>query len=231
MQIPAKELAIIVYLALGYGAVGERIASLGVSASLGFYMGLFSILSVSIVAAAYVRNRYLRSIYALLLAGSALFLDTTERVLGDHLTYDQFVTLLNSFGAAGEAADQYRAALLSALPAALLLLAGVSLKPRRMFSINSRLLGAGPVLGIGVLALVLFVRGGEGARGLPSAIPPLAYSSVYLYESATGAAGPRQAVTMSPRKREEVRDVVLVIDESVTANYLDINTPRASAPG
>src|SRR3546814_6021417 len=56
-----------------------------------------------------------------------LFLDSTERIMGQRLTYDAFINLLNSIGFAGDAVDQHGGSILWSVPAALLLLAGVEI--------------------------------------------------------------------------------------------------------
>src|SRR3546814_16862666 len=85
MKCPLKELLIILYLGAGYGAIGERTASLGASPALVLYAGLFAILTLGLLLAAYVASTPLRIAYALILSASSLFLDSTERIMGQRL--------------------------------------------------------------------------------------------------------------------------------------------------
>src|SRR3546814_11377702 len=84
MKFPLKELLIILYLGAGYGAIGERTASLGASPALVLYAGLFAILTLGLLLAAYVASTPLRIAYALILSASSLFLDSRseERRVG-----------------------------------------------------------------------------------------------------------------------------------------------------
>jgi hypothetical protein len=230
VKFPLKELLIILYLAAGYGAVGDRIGSLGPSLPLLLYLGLFGFLTACLLLAAYVRNPALRWGYAVILSASALFLDSSERILGDHLSYDAFINLLNSAGFAGDALGQHRAPIASAAFGALLLFAGIALKPRRAPPLPLAAVAVAPIAGVAFLAALLFVRGGEGARGLPGAFTALSYSSLSAYEGA-GWGGERQPVALPRAGGPAGRDIVLIVDESVAANYLDLGHPDGVRSG
>lgn len=226
-----KEILILLYLAAGYGAIGERLASLGLAPALVLYLGLFGLLTLCLLLAAYVASTPLRLVYALILAGSALFLDSTERIMGEALSYDAFINLMNSIGFAGEAWSQHGRSILWSVPASLLLFAGVALKPRRRRPLPRFAAAAAPVAGVALLSLILFSRGGEGSRGLPSAFTPLSYSSLNLYENVTGELGVRQKVALVPRRTGPPRDIILIVDESVAGQYLDLNSPAGVRSG
>ncbi|HEV2748024.1 MAG TPA: sulfatase-like hydrolase/transferase [Allosphingosinicella sp.] len=230
MKIPLKELLIILYLAAGYGGIGDRIGSLGLAPALLLYLGLFGLLSACLVLAAYVRNAPLRWVWALLLSASALFLDSSERILGDHLSYDAFINLTNSRGFAGDALGQHARPIAWSAATALLLFAGVALKPRRAPPVPRFALAAAPLAAVGLLSAILFARGGEGARGLPGAFTPLSYASLSAFESA-GWPAERQAVAIPRSGKRIERDIVLIVDESVGGNYLDLNAPGGARSG
>ena len=227
-EFPLKALLILLALAGSYGTIGERLASLGPTPSLLFYFGLYGLLAGCLLLAGQVRNDLLRGAYALILAAAAFYLESYERITSEHLTYDAFINLLNSSQFAGEAARQHSAAILRSLVNPLLLLVGIALRPRRT---ARRALAAAPVAGIFLLSAILFVRGGEGARGLPSPFAPLAYSGIYAYEAATGSAGARQEVKLHRVSRPIQRDIVLIVDESVSGNYLDLGSPHGVRSG
>lgn len=231
MRFPIKELLLTLYLVAGAGAVAERVGSLGATTGLVLYLGLFTLLAVMLALAAYVASTPLRVAYAILLASSSMFLETTERILGEHLTYDAFINLMNSAGFAGDALDQFGGSIVRSLPAALLLFAGVALKPKRRPPLSRFACAAAPVTGVAALSLILFARGGEGARGLPAAYAPLSYSMLNLYEAASSERGLRQRVALRPKPLSMPRDVVLVIDESVSGQYLDTGHPAGVRSG
>ncbi len=226
MKSYVKELLILLHLLVGYGAVGDRLASLGLSAELFLYTLLFACLATCLVAAAYVRNAILRGFYAVMLSASALFLGSVETASGEHLTYDAFINLVNSSGFAGDAFRQYGSAILAAGLVSLPLLLGIGLSPRRDVALPRWAAIAAPLGGVAFLSLILFARGGDGARGLPGAYTPLAYGSLYTYEAGAGAVGggTRREVTLPRRAPSPERDIVLIVDESVLGSYLDLNS-------
>lgn len=231
MTLPIKEALLALYLVAGFAAVAERLLSLGPGPALFLYVGLFGFLAVCLLLAAYIRNTHLRLGYAVLLSASALLLDSFQRIVGEPLTYDAFINLLNSAGFVGDTLGQHASSIASAFASSLLLLVGVAMKPKRTLPLPGSASVAAPLIGIATLSGILFARGGEGANGLPSAFPILAYSSVFLYERGVSPTVARQDVTI-PRTGPRARgDIALIIDESVLGSYLDINDARGATSG
>ncbi len=227
MKLPAKELLIALSLLLGGAPVAERIGSLGLTPAAIVYLGLYALLCGALLLGAYTASLALRGLYALVFAASAFFLDSFERITADHLTYDAFINMLQSVGFAGDALAQHGRPMAWAALVALLLFLGMSLPPSR----TPRFAALGPLLGVGLLGAMLFVRGGDGARGLPAPFTPLAYSGLYLYESGVGAAGSRRDVALRPARPAPPGDIVLIVDESVAGHYLDLNSARGVRSG
>jgi hypothetical protein len=90
-------------------------------------------------------------------------------------------------------------------------------------------LAAAPLLATAGLTGILFVRGGDGAAGLPRSYTPIAYLALSGYEAMTGGIGTRQSVSLSRVGRARSRNIVLMVDESIAGQYLDINSPRGVA--
>ena len=230
MNAPFKDLLILVSIAGGYPAIVKRIGLLELDLSLLLYTALFAMLLSCLLLAAYVRNVALRFGYAVLLAASAFFLDCFERITGEHLTYDAFINMVNSAGFAEDAIQQHWGATLWSALIALLLLAGIALPPRASFRLPG-FIAAAPLAGVAALSLLLFIRGGDGARGLPAAFTPLAYSAIFLYETGADGLTQRQPVRLRPSRPAAGRDIVLIIDESVAGTYLDLNGPGGVRSG
>ncbi|VVM40194.1 hypothetical protein PS645_00234 [Pseudomonas fluorescens] len=220
-----KELFLVVYLIKFYDYYFERLSAMGIGFPVLLYGGMFVLLTVALFMTAYIRQPLIRYVFALTMFVSAVFFDVYTRVTADYLTYSAFVSLVYSGGFIEEAAYQYRGAIISGLLSGLLLLFGIALKPRRRPSVPGGLLVAAPVFGVVLLSAVLFVRGGEGARGLPVMFTPLAYLNLFAYESLHNTVGPREPVTLARADRPVGHDIVLIIDESISGNYLDINAP------
>ncbi|PMX74190.1 sulfatase, partial [Pseudomonas sp. GW456-12-1-14-LB2] len=54
---------------------------------------------------------------------------------------------------------------------------------------------------------------------------PLAYLNLFGYEALHNTVGPREPVTLARNGPAVGHDIVLIIDESISGNYLDINAP------
>ncbi|EJN20870.1 putative membrane-associated, metal-dependent hydrolase [Pseudomonas sp. GM79] len=220
-----KELLLVLYLLKNYDYYLDRLDALGIGFPMLLYGAMFVVLTVALFMTAYIRQTLIRHLFALVMSGSAVFFDVYTQVTAGYMTYSSFVSLVYSGGFIQEAAYQYRDAIISAMFSGLLLLFGLGLKPRRRAPLPGALLVAAPVFGVLMLSTVLFMRAGEGARGLPIMYTPLAYLNLFTYEALHNTVGPREPVSL-PRIDQPVgHDIVLIIDESISGNYLDINTP------
>lgn len=220
-----KELLLVLYLLKNYDYYLERLSAMGVGFTVVLFGAMFVVLTVALFMTAYIRQTLVRHLFALVMFVSAVFFDVYTRVTADYLTYSSFVSLVYSAGFIQDAAYQYRDALISGVVGGLLLLFGIGLKPRRRMPLPGALLVAAPVLGVLLLSAVLFVRAGEGARGLPIMYTPLAYLNLFTYEALHNTVGPREPVILARNGQAVDHDIVLVIDESISGNYLDINAP------
>lgn len=223
MAIYLKELLLGLYLLIHHDYYLERLMALGLGVPVLLFAGVFAVLLVALWLTAYIRWAPVRYLFALLFFASTLFFDVYTQVTTEYLKYSTFVSLIYSGGFIDEALYQYRASILSCALGALPLLFGIALAPRRRVPLPGYALVAAPLCSLLLLTGILFVRGGEGARGLPAMYTPLAYLNLFVYESASSTVGPRETVSL-PRHGQAVgNDIVLIIDESVSGNYLDIN--------
>ncbi|MBK4997762.1 sulfatase-like hydrolase/transferase [Pseudomonas sp. S31] len=213
------------YLASFHGLYAERITALGVGLPLFLYVGVFGVLAVALLLGAWIRPSPLRWMLALLFALSSVFIDAYTRITDSYMTYSAFVSMVYAGGFVQEALQQYHHAIALAMAKAGLLLLGVGLRPGPAPRLPGWLSIASPVLALALLVAILFIRAGEGARGLPVMYTPLAYLSLMGYEAVHDSVGPRQPVSLARPTAPLARDIVLVIDESIAGNYLDINTP------
>ncbi|BBH34380.1 sulfatase-like hydrolase/transferase [Pseudomonas sp. St290] len=220
-----KELLLVLYLVRGYDYYLDRLQALGFGFPTLLYSAMFVVLVVALWMSAYIRPAPVRHLFALVMFASAVFFEVYTRVTDSYLTYSQFVSLVYSGGFIQEAAYQYREVIIRAAAAGVLLLLGIGLKPRRRLPLPGFLPVAAPLLGVLLLSAVLFMRAGEGARGLPVMYTPLAYLNLFIYEALHNIVGPREPVRIAQLTSVIEHDIVLIIDESVAGNYLDINAP------
>jgi lipid A ethanolaminephosphotransferase len=220
-----KLLLLLVYLGSFHAYYRERIEALGIGLPLVLYLGVFAVLAVALLLTAFTRPGWLRWSLALAFTVSAVFLDAYNRITDSYLTYSAFVSMVYAGAFVQEALQQYHYAITLAAARGLLLLFGLGLRPGPTPWLPRLLPPVAPVLGLLVLIAILFMRAGEGARGLPVMYTPLAYLSLFGYETLHDHVGPRQAVTLAQSGPAMARDIVLLIDESISGNYLDLNTP------
>jgi glucan phosphoethanolaminetransferase (alkaline phosphatase superfamily) len=227
MKFYFKVLLIFIYVIKSIDIYIERLSDLGVSIGSVIYIVLFIMLIFGIISASLIKNNIYRYLFGILLFISAVFFDSYEKISSDFLTYNTFITLLNAQGFLDEAFKQYYYSILSSLVSGLLLLLGIVLKPaypKILFNIPSLYFKLIPVFAYVALTALLFLRGGDGAKGLPYAFTPLAYSSLALYESMYLQLGDRKKISITRNNKKIVHDIVLVIDESISGDYIDINS-------
>lgn len=216
-----KLILVIAYLCTGSIAFTARISDL-TSASLALFLALFGGLSLLFLMAATVKNTALRWAYAGVFFVAALFANSFSRITGHELTYSEFITMVESVGSVDEALSQHLWNVVTAASGSLLLMLGIGLPPSKNFQLFGRTNSISPALGVLMLMVMLFFRGGDGAKALPAPFTTLAYAGLLSYESITTVRGPRIAVNLH-RNQNQLEHIVLIVDESVSANYLDLN--------
>jgi glucan phosphoethanolaminetransferase (alkaline phosphatase superfamily) len=210
------------YLLCDWSNIVDRVHSISWNFSLVLFFGLYAITAASLFLTASIRRHGLRIAFALAFCAASLVLQTFERGTHQPLSYSAFVSLLDARGDTGDALRQYGNVLRTTVPLALLLLVALCLPARRL-PVPKRVPELAPVATIGMLCAMLFVRGGEGARALPAPYAPIAYSFLGTGSSLAMAAHGKITVRRNPGRVE--RDIVLIVDESVSPLYLDVDNP------
>lgn len=227
-----KPLLLVAWLASLAPSYVERLTQLGPSLSAAVYLALFAVLSSALLLSAGIRNHLVRIVIAIVLFCAAVFFGTYQAATNDFMTYDAFISLLGARGFVGEAIGQHSGSIITETLRSLLLLTAIALPPGRVhFRIPDLARAGALVAGILMLAAIMFVRGGDGGRGLPTPYVPLAYSLLAGYEAANSTIATRQEVALPISSQPKGGDIVLLIDESVAANYLDIDNPNGVATG
>ncbi len=196
------------------------------------YAALLGICLVGMFSAAFIPVAAVRWSFALFIALAGIMVETYQSSVEDHMPYDAFISMIDASGSLHEAWGQYASAIMIGTGQALLLLLGIGLSTHRVGKAHSRKLIASPLLILFVLAGILFVRGGDGARGLPASYTGAAYALLYGYERSTAVIQPRQPVRLPIiRPPAGDGDIVMLVDESISGQYLDINSDRGVYSG
>lgn len=231
-----KILLLFIALLLGAAQFSTRIVSLvtpdfqlfGMIA----YLGLLTICVIGIVSAAFIPNAWIRWTIGIGLSLAGIVVSSYERTASDHMPYDAYINMMNASGAFHEAWAQYSGAIIISIIQALLLCLGIGLSSDRTGTSHSRKLTAAPIVVIAALTATLFVRGGDGARGLPASYTGSSYALLFGYERATRKITPREPVSIAQGHNfNGNRDIVLLVDESISGQYLDINNPDGVRSG
>lgn len=225
-----KPVLLALYLALDWRAVAERVASLGLSLELGAFLALYGLLAIALMAAAYIPGHLGRTALAAVFTAASFFLHGYEWATASPLDYNAFETMLASRGDTGSAFAQHGAIMLQAGAAALLLFAALALPPRRR-GLPLALHWLLPLAAVAGLGGMLYVRGGEGGRALPAAFTPVSEAGIKGWLMLTDEGRARNPVRFAPVRPPAAQDVVYIVDESVAAEYLDINSPRGVHSG
>jgi len=225
-----KYVLIAVYLLCDYQAVLARIESLGIGINLLIFLVLYAVTAASLFLVAAIRNTPLRLGFAALFCAGSIFIQAYEWGTRQPFTYSAFLTMIDSRGDIADAVYQYGDVLWLAVPIGLLLFVAIAL-PSRSVRWPQWLNIAGPVGSVALLSALLFVRGGEGATALPAPFAPTAFTALYAGTSLTSAARAKEAVDIPRADIQIKRDIVLIVDESVSAQYLDINHADGVASG
>lgn len=221
---------ILIYLALGHQALSARFSSLSGSAVFIVFAVLYLLLAAGLVAAAFARRWGVRVPVALAFAAASIVQHAFEWTTAGPHSYQAFINLSNATGQIDAAMAQHGYVLTKAALAGLVLFAAVALPPGR-HAIANRWAMAVPAIALITLTVMLYLRGGEGSRGLPAAYPPLSYSLFMAASEATKDRSPREAANLPRAAQPQIEDIVLLVDESIAGNYLDINNPHGVRSG
>ena len=190
----------------------------------------FAVLAGALLCAALVQNRVLRWIYAIIFAAGAWLVLGYRFSVGAATTYFDFVTVVDARSSALDALLLHWPAMLAAGGAAILTAIAVGMKPPPIARRFAFVIALVPVLaGAGIIGL-LVERNGQG-RGILSAWHGVGFAGLYAIDSFHGLAGERDAVSITRAGAAPVGDVILIVDESVSANYLDLNAEGGAYSG
>ena len=222
MKPQIKLLLILLYFAKDVDIYIDRLNYFGWSVSCIIYIFFFLLLLFSVFVVAHLKNNILRVIIGVIFFACVVAFDSYQRIMLEEFNYNAYINMIDAAGSFGEAFEQYGKLYLTSAGYGLLLLLGIVLKPKKWI-VNKLYLYTIPLLSFLLFTYLIFYKGGSGALGLPSVYTPLSYSSLMLYELSQDEFGIREDITITREDKTIDHDIIFILDESVVANYLDIN--------
>jgi len=217
-----KDLLLVTYLLFHYQVISERLQDLGWSAKTIAFALLLMISTAALWLAGRSPSALTRQAYALLFLAASTTTLAYEQSTASYLTYNAFISLTHASAFAQEAAIQFIRPLSSAFLISLLLYFATVLKP---IPSHFRSHSAIPLLIFLSITAMMYLRGGDGARGLPAPVSTIAYSGLNLAESMSFMGAPAISEPIKHSGSPNKQDIVLIMDESISPLHLDINTP------
>ncbi len=188
------------------------------------YCGIWAMALGALFIAAMQPDRPVRLFWALLIAASTAAGQLYYFASGSDLTVFDVVSLWSARHETGRAAAEYTQpviwAVIMFVSTAAILLAFPS-PERPLFRRGLRWLGWTPAVPFAVIAAIVLIKDGGGSQAMPSQFSPVAVTAVALAKVATGDSAVRVDVSAGPVRKSPVKNIVMLVDESVRADYID----------
>jgi glucan phosphoethanolaminetransferase (alkaline phosphatase superfamily) len=180
------------------------------------------------------RRLWLRIGVAAVVVGSTAFTTIYETVAGAPLTFLDIVSLWNARHEAGRAIEQYQNAVMLGAVAAiatLILILWPSRPNRLTLSQTWHRLWILPILPLLVHSGVYYQNSGFYPYPLPGQFNSAALGALLVYQLNTEETPARLPVQWSPTRAAPAKQIIVMVDESISADYLDLHqgndyTPR-----
>lgn len=224
-----KLVLLVVFIASTNHGLMERLREIGLQAGLVVFFALWLVICISVIAIAFHKNFKFRLAWAVAIGLSAFTGDVFYLVTQNHISADDVSILYHARGDVSQAFGFYqRIFMISAIKTALGF-AAILLPPpaiawprlQRVISMGAHFIFV-PIIVVGA---ILYSRGGHGSNALPNQVAPLTLAGfVAAYSAFEPVPRPREEVLMTASFRPFTRHIVLVVDESIRADYLEINS-------
>lgn len=216
-----KLVFLLAYLIAGLPQMAARLSAIG-PGTIFIFLVLYSLCLAGLVGVAVIRHLLLRIVLAMVMAAASVFQLSYEGVVAGPLSYGVAVDLVYEVHQLGPALTTYGVTILKAGCVSLCLFLAIALPPPPLKRCLARYALLPAVATSLLLSGVVWQRGGFGTEGLPAAYPPLVYAGLLVLDEARRDVGTRPGLTGPPNNRRLAQDIVLIVDESVSGNYLDL---------
>ena len=189
------------------------------------FLVIWAVAIIATIVAAFQPKFWVRALWAAVIAASSAVAWGYHHASQSELNVFDMLSLWNARHEAGRATEFYGTHIMLA---AIVLVAGFLViavpPPRFQGSVHRWLsrLALLPLAPIAMIGGVVYAKGGTGSQALPAQFTPLALSSLAGTKIALQGTIVRRNVTWSPVTAGLSRHIVVLVDESVRADYVDL---------
>lgn len=202
-----------------------------------FYVGIWAVSLGAIVIAALQPSSNVRLAWALLLSVSAAAAYLYTSVSGSNLSVFDALSLWTARHEADRAMAFYQTGLILSgvvFAGSFFIIAAPPVPNHRWVRFGLKWLSWTPAVPVVLIAAIIFIKEGGGSQAMPSQFQPLAVGLVTAVKTASAKQPVRKNVAMLPGNKKPVRNLVLLVDESVRPDYfhwqpLNPYTPQIAA--
>ncbi|HUQ36084.1 MAG TPA: sulfatase-like hydrolase/transferase [Aestuariivirga sp.] len=196
------------------------------------FLIIWAIAIFAVLVAAFQPNVFLRGIWAIVIAASSAMSWAFYDLSHSEMSVFDILSLWNARHEAGRAAEFYEQHLVSALIVLALGFLVIFLPPRVTGRAKNwlRRLCWFPLVPIALIAAVVFAKDGGGSDAMPWQFRPAALSSLAGIKIAFLGTTSREPVKWVPTKEHKSGNIVMLVDESVRADYIDLSPGNRFTP-
>ncbi len=196
------------------------------------FLIIWAIAVFAVLVAAFQPNVYLRGFWAIVIAASSAVSWGFYDLSHSEMSVFDILSLWNARHEAGRAAEFYEQHLGSALIVLALGLL-VMIFPAHITGHAKnwlRRLCWVPLVPIALIAGVVFAKDGGGSDAMPWQFRPAALSSLAGIKIAFLGTTSREPVKWAPMKKHKTGSIVMLVDESIRADYIDLSPGNPYTP-
>lgn len=215
-----------------------RVKEIGIQPGLVVFALIWFMSLLAVVAVAFNPKRQVRLPWMILLLSFSLFSLSFQLITSKSLSLNDFERLIGLIGFSENVVNFYGRFLITAGIWSLLGAVALNIPPFTTFSSCGRTLqllrhtSTLQIATILAISLILFSRGGQGEKGLPAQYTSIAFAAMLGAEKVISPpSSGRRAVILANNGHQPIRNVIMIMDESIRGDYVGINShSNARAP-
>lgn len=188
-----------------------------------FYVGIWATSIGALLIASFQPNKTARLLWGFLLSFSAAAGFMYTQISGTDLSVFDALSLWVAKHEAGRASEFYQMPLILSAVVFLCSFFIISAPPvpqHRWIKFGLKWLGWTPAVPVLLISAIVLIKEGGGSQAMPAQFQPLAVGLVTAEKVARQNIPPRAAVTMQANGHRPVKNIIMLIDESVRADYI-----------